>query len=68
MILSEPNTDYQTIVSIMDAVRSYKTVVAASLVSTALFPEIALGMRQALWNCPHLRLRQEVRHEIKHAR
>lgn len=43
MILSEPNTDYQTIVSIMDAVRSYKTVVAASLVSTALFPEIALG-------------------------
>lgn len=43
MILSEPNTDYQTIVSIMDSVRSYKTVVAASLVSTALFPEIALG-------------------------
>ena len=43
LILSEPNTDYQTIVSAMDAARSYKIVVAASLVSTALFPEISLG-------------------------
>jgi biopolymer transport protein ExbD len=43
MILSEPNTDYQTIVSIMDSVRTYKTVVATSLVNSSLFPEIALG-------------------------
>lgn len=43
LILSEANTDYQTLVSAMDAARSYKTVVTASLVSTPLFPEIALG-------------------------
>lgn len=43
LILSEPNTDYQTIVTAMDTARSYKTLVASSLVNTALFPEIALG-------------------------
>ena len=42
-ILSQPNTDYQTIVSAMDTVRSFKAVVAASVVNAELFPEISLG-------------------------
>jgi biopolymer transport protein ExbD len=42
-ILSEKDTDYQTLVSTMDTVRSFKAVVAASLVDAELFPEISLG-------------------------
>jgi biopolymer transport protein ExbD len=42
-ILSEPDTDYQTIVSAMDASRSYETTVAASVVTAELFPEISFG-------------------------
>lgn len=42
-ILSEPGIDYQTIVTAMDKTRSYKAVVAASLVDAELFPEISLG-------------------------
>lgn len=42
-ILSEQNTDYQTIVSAMDAARSYKTTIAASVVDAELFPEISFG-------------------------
>lgn len=42
-ILSQPNTDYQTIVSAMDTVRSFKAVVAVSVVNAELFPEISLG-------------------------
>lgn len=42
-ILSQPDTDYQTLVSAMDTVRSFKAVVAASLVEAELFPEISLG-------------------------
>ena len=42
-ILSQDNTDYQTIVTTMDTVRSYQAVVAASLVDAELFPEISLG-------------------------
>lgn len=42
-ILSQPDTDYQTIVSAMDTVRSFKAVVAASVVNAELFPEISLG-------------------------
>ncbi|MBU2886228.1 biopolymer transporter ExbD [Gilvimarinus agarilyticus] len=43
VLLAEPDTDYQTIVSTMDAVRSFKAVVAASVVDAALFPQISLG-------------------------
>jgi biopolymer transport protein ExbD len=43
LILSQPDTDYQTLVSVMDTVRSYKAVVAASVVDAALFPSISLG-------------------------
>ncbi|HTF98609.1 MAG TPA: biopolymer transporter ExbD [Cellvibrio sp.] len=43
LLLAEPNVDYQSLVFTMDALRSYKTVVAASVVEVELFPEIALG-------------------------
>ncbi|MDO3384623.1 biopolymer transporter ExbD [Gilvimarinus sp. SDUM040013] len=43
VLLAQPDTDYQTIVSTMDAVRSFKAVVAASVVDASLFPEISLG-------------------------
>ncbi|WP_188152427.1 ExbD/TolR family protein [Teredinibacter waterburyi] len=42
-ILSQPDTDYQTIVRAMDTVRSYKAVVAVSVVDAELFPAISLG-------------------------
>lgn len=42
-ILSEKSTDYQTLVTAMDTVRSFKAVVAASVVNAELFPEISLG-------------------------
>lgn len=43
VILSEPDTSYQAIVTAMDTVRSYKAVVAASVVDAELFPDISLG-------------------------
>lgn len=43
LLLSEGGTRYQTLVTTMDAVRSYETVVAASVVEIELFPEISLG-------------------------
>ncbi len=42
-VLSEKDTDYQTLVSTMDTARSFKAVVAASVVDAELFPEISLG-------------------------
>lgn len=42
-ILSEKDTDYQTLVTTMDTVRSFKAVVAASMVDAQLFPDISLG-------------------------
>lgn len=43
LLLSEPSVDYQSLVSTMDAVKSYKTVLVASVVEVELFPEISLG-------------------------
>lgn len=43
VVLSAPNIDYQNLVFTMDTVKSFKTVVAASLVEIELFPEISLG-------------------------
>ena len=43
VILLENDIDYQTLVSAMDTVRSFKAVVAASLVDAELFPLISLG-------------------------
>ena len=42
-LLPEPGVDYQTIVSAMDTVRSFKALVAASTVDAALFPDISFG-------------------------
>jgi len=42
-ILSQPDTSYQTIVSLMDSARSFKAVVAGSVVNAELFPDISLG-------------------------
>jgi biopolymer transport protein ExbD len=42
-VLSEPDINYQTIVTAMDTVRSFKALVAASVVDAALFPEVAFG-------------------------
>jgi len=42
-LLSEPDTDYQTIVSAMDAIRSYKTVLITDVVNAELFPDVSLG-------------------------
>jgi biopolymer transport protein ExbD len=42
-ILSEKDTDYQTLVTTMDTARSFKAVVAASVVDAQLFPDISLG-------------------------
>ena len=42
-LLSEKSTDYQTLVEVMDTVRSYRTVVATSVVNAELFPEVSLG-------------------------
>ena len=43
VILLDSNTDYQTLVSVMDRVRSYSTVVAMEVVEAELFPVISLG-------------------------
>ncbi|WP_371195282.1 ExbD/TolR family protein [Glaciecola sp. SC05] len=42
-LLMQQDTDYQTIVSLIDASRSYKDVVAASVVDAELFPEVSLA-------------------------
>lgn len=43
LILSEEKTDYQTLVSTMDAVRSYEAVLITDVVQAELFPDISLG-------------------------
>ncbi len=42
-LLPTPDIDYQTIVTCMDTVRSFKAVVVASVVDAALFPDISFG-------------------------
>jgi biopolymer transport protein ExbD len=43
VILSASDLPYQTLVTVMDTVKSYQTVVVASLAEVELFPEISLG-------------------------
>jgi biopolymer transport protein ExbD len=43
LLLSEADVSYQSLVSTMDTVRGYRTVVATSAVEVELFPEISLG-------------------------
>jgi biopolymer transport protein ExbD len=42
-VLPTSDIDYQTIVTAMDTVRSFKAVVAASVVDAELFPSISFG-------------------------
>lgn len=43
VLLADKSLDYQSLVSTMDIVKSYRTVLAASVVEVELFPEISLG-------------------------
>jgi len=43
VILSAKDLEYQTLINTMDTVKSYQTVVAASLAQVELFPQISLG-------------------------
>jgi len=43
LVLSQPDTNYQTLVKVMDTVRSFQAIVAASVVDAELFPDISLG-------------------------
>ena len=43
VILSEADTDYQTLIRVMDTVRSFKAVVVTSVVDAELFPQISMG-------------------------
>ena len=43
VIMARKQTSYQTLVTTMDTVRSYETVVAGSVVDAELFPEISIG-------------------------
>jgi biopolymer transport protein ExbD len=43
LLLSEADVNYQSLVSTMDTVRGFRTVVATSAVEVELFPEISLG-------------------------
>lgn len=43
LLLSEASVDYQDLVSTMDTLRAFETVVVTSKVEVELFPEISLG-------------------------
>ncbi len=42
-IMPSSDTPYQTLISVMDSVRSYEAVVAGDVVDAELFPDISLG-------------------------
>ncbi len=42
-ILSSPNTTYETLVKIMDSVRTYQTKLDGKYIYAELFPDIAIG-------------------------
>jgi len=43
VILSEQDIDYQVIIAVIDAAKSFQAVVAASVVNAVLFPDVSLG-------------------------
>jgi biopolymer transport protein ExbD len=43
ILMLPDSTDYQTIISLIDATRSYKDVVVTSVVDAELFPEVSLA-------------------------
>lgn len=42
-VMANKETSYQTLVTVMDRVRSFKTVVAGSVVHAELFPEVSIA-------------------------
>ena len=42
-VMARKDTSYQTLVSVMDKVRSYRTVLAGSVVNAELFPEVSIA-------------------------
>jgi biopolymer transport protein ExbD len=42
-VMARQDTSYQTLVTVMDTVRAYQTVVAGSLVYAELFPEVSIA-------------------------
>lgn len=42
-VMAKADTSYQTLVTVMDTVRSYQTVVAGSVVHAELFPDISIS-------------------------
>jgi hypothetical protein len=42
-VLAEPNTSYEMLVRVMDAMRTVKTVDGARIVHADLFPQISVG-------------------------
>ncbi len=42
-VMPQPDTSYQTLVTLMDTVRSFKTLSAGSLVNAELFPDISIA-------------------------
>ena len=42
-ILSSPNTKYETLVGVMDAVRMYRAVEDGEIINAELFPDISIG-------------------------
>lgn len=42
-VLAQPDTPYEVLVAVMDAVREQQVVQGAQVVSTAMFPDIAIG-------------------------
>lgn len=55
IILMLPDTtDYQTIISLIDATRSFKAVVATSVVDAELFPEVSLAEAPARYELKSL--------------
>ncbi|WP_416398177.1 ExbD/TolR family protein [Allohahella sp. A8] len=43
VLMARPQTDYQTLISVMDRVRAYPALVAGSLVQAELFPNISIA-------------------------
>lgn len=43
LVLADRNLEYQNLIGTMDAIKSYRTVLAASVVEVELFPIVSLG-------------------------
>ncbi|KZZ58235.1 biopolymer transporter ExbD [Oleiphilus sp. HI0125] len=42
-LLAQPDSSYQTIINVMDAVRAYPTVISGNVVNAELFPDIGIA-------------------------